>query len=128
MITCYWPKCANPDGAVMSVGVKRGDHVLSVVLACAGHVPTAMQDALSLAHEKGGRVASMDITVPARPANDDPWINASVVIPQSEHRRMALAAQSLRMSHRAFVRRAINNQVNMVDLDRGKGDDDDRQA
>ena len=128
MITCYWPKCQNPDGAVMSVGVKRGDHVLSVVLACAGHVPTAMQDALILAQEKGGRVASMDITVPARPASDDPWVNASVVIPESEHRRMALAAQTLGMSHRAFVRRAINNQVTMVEFARKRGDDDDRQA
>lgn len=127
MIACYWPKCKNKDGAVMSVGVKRGDQVLSVVLACAGHVPTAMQDALSLAQSKGGRVASMDITVPARPADDDPWVNASVVIPRSEHRRMTLAAQSLRMSHRAFVRRAIMNQLTMIEF-MGKGADDDRQA
>ncbi len=123
MIACYWPKCRNPDGAVMSIGVKRGDRVLSVVLACAGHVPTAMHDGLALAQEKGGRVASVSLHPPARSEDPDPLVNAGIVIPRSEHRAMVLAAQTLGMSQREFTRAAINNQVVMVNLMRGGGDD-----
>lgn len=122
MIACYWPKCQNPDGAVMSVGVKRGNIVLSLVMTCQGHVPTAMHDALSLAQSKGGRVASMALYAPTRTEDPDPLVNAGVVIPRSEHRAMVLASQTLDMSQREFTRAAINNQVRMVDYYReGQG-------
>ncbi len=121
MIPCYWPQCRNGDGAVMSVGVKRGDRVLSVVLACAGHVPTAMQDALSMAQSKGGRVASTALYAPTRTEDPDPLVNAGIVIPRSEHRAMVLAAQTLRMSLREFARTSINRQIRMVNFKEGQG-------
>ena len=123
MIMCYWTRGVRcTKTAVVSVGVKRAGRVIFHVDACDGHVPTARQDAMEVSRRKGGSMSVMPIVPVVRATKDDPLVNASIMLPRSEHRKMILTAQTLGMSQRAYTQRAINNQITLDQLmiERGK--------
>jgi hypothetical protein len=125
MIKCFWsriPTC--PRAAVKQVTVRRQGHVDQTWETCAEHHPVEMFEAMDRAKEVGGSTSTTKIDIPVRKIKVE-TVNINSPIPRAEHTEMVIVAQSLRMSHRQFIRMAINNQISVEKLKAQRKEDND---
>lgn len=96
--------------------VRYAGRVTAYFNVCGPHHANGMHDAMEVSRLNGGAISTARIDVPVRKPKED-CVNVNSLIPRTEHSAMTVVAQTLRMSQRAFVRMAINNQVRLSQLD-----------
>jgi hypothetical protein len=121
MIRCYRtriPACPRP--AVKVIVVRYAGRVTAYWNVCDGHHSTAMHEAMEVSRLNGGAIGTSKIDIPVRKEREK-LVNVNSVIPRDEHAEMVRVSQLRRMSQRAFVREAINNQIRL--FTEGKSND-----
>lgn len=111
-------KCRNP--AIKMIIVRRARQPDHTALTCLDHHAEVWHSMLALSREIRGSLHTTRIVVPRRKAVTDVHIHTH--IDESLHARMVLTSQGRRMSMRAYVSRAINNQITMDELEARKND------
>jgi hypothetical protein len=101
----------------MSIFVRQDGHVVGVTYACQDDVESATTISLAWTAEHGGSVSTVRFVVPERRERAR-TINTAVHLYEDESKALDIAAATLDMSKRQYVRRAINNQIRMDELAR----------